>query len=63
MDYKGYYITQSSWGGFDFWPGGENGYDNDGEHDNAKHANSIEDAKTQIDELISDYFEALTTPI
>lgn len=56
MDYRGYFISTGEYGEVQFWIGDEGNYDaewtGDSWRDNATMADSIEDAKQQIDELI-----------
>lgn len=56
MNYKGYWISTGEYGEVSFWIGDKNNYDaewtGDGWRDNATGADSIEDAKEQIDNLI-----------
>jgi len=56
MDYRGYWISTGEYGEVRFWIGDEDNYDASYEEgrwvDNAHHADSIEDAKQQIDDLI-----------
>jgi hypothetical protein len=56
MNYRGYWIRTGEYGEVSFWIGDESNYDASYEEgrwvDNATSADSIEDAKKQIDELI-----------